>query len=191
MWDYTDKVKDHYMNPRNVGEIDSPDGFGEVGNLSCGDAMRLTFKLDENGKIAEVKFKTFGCGSAIASASMLTELCAGKTLEEAKNITNKDIADALGGLPREKMHCSVMGQEALHAAIEYYQNGGKTPEAQVKEGSIVCVCFNVTDVEIERAVKENGLKTLTDVTNFTKAGGACGKCHEKIEKMLERINKTA
>jgi len=191
MWDYTDKVKDHYMNPRNVGEIDSPDGFGEVGNLSCGDAMRLTFKLDENGKIAEVKFKTFGCGSAIASASMLTELCAGKTLEEAKNITNKDIADALGGLPREKMHCSVMGQEALHAAIEYYKNGGKTPDAEVKEGNIVCVCFNVTDAEIEKAVKENGLKTLADVTNFTKAGGACGKCHEKIKKMLEQLNKTA
>jgi len=186
MWDYTEKVKDHYMNPRNVGEIESPDGFGEVGNLSCGDAMRLTFKLDENGRIAEVKFRTFGCGSAIASASMLTELCAGKTLEEAKNITNKDIADALGGLPREKMHCSVMGQEALHAAIEYYQNGGKKPDAAVKEGNIVCVCFNVTDVEIEKAVKENGLKTLTDVTNFTKAGGACGKCHEKI---LELINK--
>jgi len=188
MWDYTDKVKDHYMNPRNVGEVDSPDGFGEVGNLSCGDAMRLTFKLDGQGKIAEVKFKTFGCGSAIASASMLTELCAGKTLEEAKNITNKDIADALGGLPREKMHCSVMGQEALHAAIEYYKNGGKTPETKVKEGNIVCVCFNVTDTEIERAVKENGLKTLADVTNFTKAGGACGKCHEKIEKMLKSIN---
>jgi NifU-like protein len=175
------------MNPRNVGEIDSPDGFGEVGNLSCGDAMRLTFKLDENGKIAEVKFKTFGCGSAIASASMLTELCAGKTLEEAKNITNKDIADALGGLPREKMHCSVMGQEALHAAIEYYKNGGKKPEAEAKEGNIVCVCFNVTDAEIEKAVKGNGLKTLADVTNFTKAGGACGKCHEKILGLIKNL----
>jgi NifU-like protein len=187
MWDYTDKVKDHYMNPRNVGEIESPDGFGEVGNLSCGDAMRLTFKLDETGKIAEVKFKTFGCGSAIASASILTELCAGKTLEEAQNITNKEIADALGGLPREKMHCSVMGQEALHAAIEYYKNGGKKPDTKVKEGTIVCVCFNVTDAEIERAVKENGLKTLVDVTNFTKAGGACGKCREKIQGLINKL----
>jgi NifU-like protein len=188
MWDYTDKVKDHYMNPRNVGEIESPDGFGEVGNLSCGDAMRLTFKLDEGGRIAEAKFKTFGCGSAIASASMLTELCAGKTLDEAKNITNKEIADALGGLPREKMHCSVMGQEALHAAIKYYESGGKKPEAAAdKEGAIVCVCFNVTDAEIERAVWDNGLKTLADVTNFTKAGGACGNCREKIQALIKKL----
>jgi NifU-like protein len=187
MWDYTDKVKDHYMNPRNVGEIESPDGFGEVGNLSCGDAMRLTFKLDDAGRIAEVKFKTFGCGSAIASASMLTELCAGKTLEEAKNITNREIADALGGLPREKMHCSVMGQEALHAAIKFYESGGKKPETEAKEGNIVCVCFNVTDAEIEKAVRANGLKTLADVTNFTKAGGACGKCHEKILGLIRNL----
>jgi NifU-like protein len=180
MWDYTDTVRDHYLNPRNTGEIDQPDGFGEIGNLSCGDALRLTFKLGNDGKIAEIKFKTFGCGSAIASASMLTELCKGKTLEEAKNITNKDIADALGGLPREKMHCSVMGQEALEAAIKYYETGGQKPETAAKEGNIVCICFNVTDAEIEKAVKDNKLTTLEDVTNFTKAGGACGKCHEKI-----------
>lgn len=184
MWEYTDTVRDHYMNPRNTGEIDNPDGFGETGNLSCGDALRLTFKLGDDGRIADVKFKTFGCGSAIASASMLTELCKGKTLEEARKISNKDIADALGGLPREKMHCSVMGQEALEAAIKYYESGGKKVEITKKEGNIICVCFNITDVEIKKAVAENDLKTIEDVTNFTKAGGACKKCHEKIAAFL-------
>jgi len=188
MWDYTDTVKDHYMNPRNTGEIEAPDGFGEIGNLSCGDAMRLTFKLDGNGRIEEIKFKTFGCGSAIAAASMLTVLCKGKTLEEAKAITNKDIAEALGGLPREKMHCSVMGQEALEAAIKYYETGGQTAAPAAKEGKIVCVCFNITEMEIQKAVKENGLKTLEDVTNFTKAGGACGKCHAAIKKLIEGLS---
>ncbi|MDR2578153.1 MAG: iron-sulfur cluster assembly scaffold protein [Chitinispirillales bacterium] len=187
MWDYTDTVRDHYLNPRNAGEIADPDGFGEHGNLSCGDALRLTFKIDDEGKIADIKFKTFGCGSAIAAASMLTELCKGKTIEEAKNITNKDIADALGGLPREKMHCSVMGQEALQAAIKYYETGGQIETHIEKEGNIVCICFNVTDIEIEKAVRENGLKTVEDVTNFTKAGGACGRCREAIGGI---VNKT-
>ena len=190
MWDYTDTVKDHYMNPRNTGEIENPDGYGEIGNLSCGDAMRLTFKLDGDGKIEEIKFKTFGCGSAIASASMLTTMCKGKTLNEVKKITNKDIAEALGGLPREKMHCSVMGQEALEAAIKFYETGGKITTPEAKEGKIVCVCFNITDTEIEKAVKENGLTTLEDVTNFTKAGGACGKCHDKIREMIAAIKST-
>jgi NifU-like protein len=187
MWNYTDKVRDHFLNPRNVGEIESPDGFGEVGNITCGDALRLTFKLDEAKRIADIKFKTFGCGSAIASASALTELCKGKTLEEAATITNKDIADALEGLPKEKMHCSVMGQEALEAAISFYKSGGKQSAKAKKEGAIVCTCFNVTDKEIEHAIKENGLKTVDDVTNFTKAGGGCGGCKEQIQELLDKI----
>lgn len=108
MWNYTDKVMDHFLHPRNVGEVENPDGVGEVGNAACGDALKLTFKLDKEGRIADVKFKTFGCASAIASSSALTELVKGKTLEEAEKITNQQIADMLGGLPEAKMHCSVM-----------------------------------------------------------------------------------
>jgi NifU-like protein len=188
MWDYTDKVRDHFLNPRNVGEIENPDGLGEVGNITCGDALRLTFKLGKNDKIEDIKFKTFGCGSAIASASILTELCKGKTIEEAAKITNKDIADALEGLPKEKMHCSVMGQEALEAAISFYKSGGKNAVAHEKEGAIVCTCFNVTDVEIEKAIRENNLKTVEEVTNFTKAGGGCGGCKEQLQEILDKIN---
>lgn len=191
MWDYTDKVRDHYLHPRNVGEIENPDGFGEVGNISCGDALRLTFKLNDKGIVEDIKFKTFGCGSAIASASILTELCKGKTLEEVKQIKNKDIADALGGLPKEKMHCSVMGEEALEAAIKFFETDGKVSTPPQKDGRVVCHCFGVTDKEIEKAVMENGLKTLADVTNFTKAGGACGKCHKEIQSMIDRLTGTA
>ncbi|MCL2690376.1 MAG: Fe-S cluster assembly protein NifU [Chitinispirillia bacterium] len=187
MWEYTEKVRDHYLNPRNTGEISQPDGVGEIGNISCGDALRLTFKLDDNKNIADIKFKTFGCGSAIASASVLTEMCMGKHIDDAKKITNQDIADALGGLPREKMHCSVMGQEALQAAITYYESGGKKRLPEVKDGNVVCVCFNITDLEIEKAVSENGLTTLEDVTNFTKAGGACGHCHDKIKNVIDNV----
>jgi NifU-like protein len=191
MWDYTEKVRDHYLHPRNVGEIEKPDGFGEIGNITCGDALRLTFKLDAGGRVEDIKFKTFGCGSAIASASVLTEMCKGKTIEEIKEISNNDIAEALGGLPREKMHCSVMGQEALEAAVTFFETGGKMAEPAVKHGKIVCTCFNVTEAEIEHAVKENHLSTIEDVTNFTKAGGACGGCHGEIQKIIERVTGTS
>jgi NifU-like protein len=185
MWDYTDKVRDHFFNPHNVGEIENPDGVGEVGSLACGDALRLTFKLDAEGRIAEAKFKTFGCASAIATSSVLTELIKGMTLEEAAKVTNKDIADYLGGLPEQKMHCSVMGREALEAAIENYHSGG-TKKHEL-EGKVVCTCFGVTENEIERVIEENDLTTVEDVTNYCKAGGGCGGCKGEIEKIIERI----
>jgi len=183
MWEYSEKVKDHFFNPRNVGEVDHPDGVGEVGSLACGDALKLTFKLDDQKRISDVKFKTFGCGSAIASASALTEMIKGMSIDEAEKITNQDIADFLDGLPEEKMHCSVMGREALEAAIADYR-GAKAP---VEQGQIVCRCFGVTDKTIERAIKENGLTTVEDVTHYTKAGGGCGSCIDDIQAILDRI----
>jgi NifU-like protein len=186
MWEYTDKVKAYFENPQNVGEVENPDGVGEVGSLACGDALRLTFKLDEKERIQEAKFQTFGCASAIASSSALTELIKGKTLEEAAKVTNKDIAAFLGGLPKEKMHCSVLGEQALAAAIANYRG---QPAPKVEEGEIVCECFGVTDQEIERVIRQNNLKTREEVTNYTKAGGGCESCHDKIETILDRILK--
>jgi NifU-like protein len=185
MWEYTDKVKDHFFNPHNVGEIENPDGVGEVGSLACGDDLRLTFKLDKNGRIADAKFKTFGCASAIATSSVLTDMIKGLTLEEAAKITNKDIADYLGGLPEQKMHCSVLGREALEAAIENYRSGGK--KKHELEGRVVCNCFGVTEKEIERVIRDNDLTTVEQVTNYCKAGGGCGGCKGEIEKIIERI----
>ena len=182
MWEYTDKVKDHFLNPRNVGVIEDADGVGEVGSMACGDALKLTFKLDKNERIKDAKFQTFGCASAIASSSALTEMLKGLTLEEAQKITNDDIAQYLGGLPKEKMHCSVMGRDALERAIAFYRG-----EADKKvEGEIVCECFGVTDLEIERAVRENNLATIEDVTDYIKAGGGCGNCHEKIQEIIDK-----
>jgi NifU-like protein len=185
MWDYTDKVMDHFTNPRNVGKVEDYDGIGEVGSLACGDALTLTFKLDKSGRIADVKFKTFGCASAIASSSVLTEIIKGMTLEEAQKVTNQDIADRLGGLPEQKMHCSVMGQEALEAAIAYYRGKGK--EEVHKHGHVVCTCFGVTEEDIRKVIQENDLSTTDQVTNYCKAGGGCGGCKGEIEKILEEI----
>ena len=185
MWNYTEKVVDYFLHPRNVGEIENPDGIGEVGSLACGDMLRLTFKLDAEGKIADAKFKTFGCASAIASSSALTEMIKGKTLDEAAAITNRDIAKYLGGLPEEKMHCSVMGREALEAAIAYYK--GEREGARQLNGDILCKCYGVTGKEIRRVVRENNLTTIEQVTNYTKAGGGCGLCHEKIQEILDEF----
>jgi NifU-like protein len=185
MWEYTDKLKDHFFNPRNVGEVENPDGVGEVGSLACGDALKLTFRLDKDGKIEDAKFKTFGCASAIGTSSVLTELIKGLTLDEALEVTNKDIAEYLGGLPEQKMHCSVMGREALEAAIENYKSGGS--EKHQLQGNVVCTCFGVTDQEIERVIQENDLTMVEEVTNYCKAGGGCGGCKGEIEKIIEKI----
>ena len=116
---YSEKVMDHFANPRNVGEIENADGVGTVGNAKCGDIMRMYLKV-ENGVIQDVKFKTFGCGAAIATSSMATEMVKGKTLKEALALTNKAVAEALDGLPPVKMHCSLLAEEAIHAAVEDY-----------------------------------------------------------------------
>jgi len=186
VWNYSEKLMDHFLNPRNVGEIANPDAVAEVGNITCGDALRLTLKVDEDERIVDAKFQTFGCGSAIASSSALTEMIKGKTLDEAAKVTNRDIADYLDGLPPEKMHCSVMGMEALEAAINNYRGIEVPPEDL--EGEIVCKCFGVTDKKIERVVRENNLKTVDDVTHFCKAGGGCEECKPQIAEILERVH---
>lgn len=189
MWNYSEKVVDHFLHPRNAGEIESPDGMGEVGSLACGDMLRLTFKLGPDGKIADAKFKTFGCASAIASSSALTEMIKGKTLEDAEKITNRDIADHLGGLPEEKMHCSVMGREALEAAIANYR--GERPKTRQLSGDVTCKCFGVTEDEIRRVARENDLSDVDEITNYTKAGGGCGQCKDRIREILEDLNGTS
>ena len=190
MWDYSEKVMDHYRNPRNVGKIDNADAIGEAGSLACGDSLKIYLKI-KDGIVTDAKFQTFGCGSAVASSSILTEMIIGKSVEEVKKITNKDIADQLGGLPPEKMHCSVMGYEALEDALKNFDDMTDLDDLrnEKKEEKIVCTCFNVTENLIWDAIKQNGLKTVEEVTNYTKAGGACGKCKDLIQDIIDTYYK--
>jgi len=188
MWDYSEKVMDHYRNPRNVGKIDDADAIGLAGSLTCGDQLKIYLKINNN-IVTDAKFQTFGCGSAVASSSILTEMIIGKTLDEVKKITNKDIVDALGGLPPEKMHCSVMGYEALEDALKNYRANGYVTIDEISGSQtadkVICSCFQVTENQIWDAIKTNGLKTVEEVTNYTKAGGACGHCKEAIQDIID------
>ena len=185
MWEYSEKLKELFRHPKNVGEIENPDAVGEVGSMICGDALKLTLKIDKKtNRIIDAKFQTFGCASAIASSSALTEMIKGKTLDEALETTNKDLADYLGGLPKEKMHCSVMGREALEAAIANYRGERKPLEEKER---LVCQCFEVTEDKIRRVAIENHLTTVEEITNYTKAGGGCGSCIPQIEEILKDI----
>ena len=187
MWDYSEKVMDHYRHPRNVGTIENADAVGTAGSLVCGDQLKIYLKIDNN-IVTDAKFQTFGCGSAVASSSILTEMIIGKTIEEVRKITNKDIADQLDGLPPEKMHCSVMGYEALEDALKDYKADGYIPLEEIHNETkekMICTCFQVTDKVILDAIKANGLKTVEEVTNYTKAGGACGRCKSEIQKIID------
>lgn len=187
MWDYSEKVMDHYRHPRNVGTIEDADAVGTAGSLVCGDQLKIYLKIKDN-IVTDAKFQTFGCGSAVASSSILTEMIIGKTIDEVRKITNKDIADELDGLPPEKMHCSVMGYEALEDALKEYNSEGYIPLEEINnepKEKMICTCFQVTDKVIIDAIKANGLKTVEDVTNYTKAGGACGRCKDAIQKVID------
>ncbi|ACK70548.1 Fe-S cluster assembly protein NifU [Gloeothece citriformis PCC 7424] len=192
MWEYTDKVMEFFYNPRNQGVItEKKEGekvvTGEVGSIACGDALRLHLKVDEvTSVILDARFQTFGCASAIASSSALTELLKGKTIDEALRLTNREIAEYLGGLPEEKMHCSVMGQEALEAAIFTYK-GIPLESHEDDEGTLVCKCFGITDSRIRRIIIENDLTTVEQVTNYVKAGGGCSSCLPAIDDILAEV----
>ena len=199
MWNYTEKVMEHFLHPHNVGEITDADGVGEVGNITCGDALKLYLKVSEDGKhIEDVKFQTFGCASAIASASALTDLVKGKTVEEAERITNQDIAGFLGELPEEKMHCSVMGMEALEAALANLRgesDGRMTSSEHATEDEYdpegldrtVCFCFSVSERKIRDVIKANNLTTVDQITHYCKAGGGCGGCKPELAVILEKV----
>lgn len=193
MWDYTEKVLDLFYNPKNQGAIDDPNEagvavvFGEVGSIACGDALRLHLKIEvDTDKILDSRFQTFGCTSAIASSSALTEIIKGLTLDEALNISNRDIADYLGGLPEEKMHCSVMGQEALEAAIYKYR-GIEIEHHEEDDGRLVCSCFGISENRIRRVVIENNLTSVDQVTSYVKAGGGCSSCAAAIEDLIATV----
>lgn len=191
MWDYSEKVMDHYRNPRNVGKIDDADAVGSAGSLACGDQLKIYLKI-KDGIVTDAKFQTFGCGSAVASSSILTEMIIGKPIAEVRKITNKDIADQLEGLPPEKMHCSVMGYEALEDALQGYEDYQDLEDIRAdeeKKEKIVCTCFGITENIIWDAIKQNGLTSVEEITNYTKAGGACGKCKGLIQDIIDTYYK--
>ena len=188
-WIYSDVVKDHFMNPKNVlmeDEKEWPcDGRGIVGNLKCGDQMLILIRVSD-GKITDCRWKTYGCASAIASTSILSEAIIGMPIEEAYRLKPQDIVAKLGGLPENKIHCSVLGDKALRAAIDDYLEKKGLPSLKGTEDvEVICTCLNVTDKDLEEAYKD-GARTWEDLQSRTKIGSACGGCKARaMEKMHE------
>ncbi|MFH1092622.1 MAG: iron-sulfur cluster assembly scaffold protein [Candidatus Omnitrophota bacterium] len=187
-WVYSDIVKEHFMNPKNV--LDDKEGFvedgkGTVGNVKCGDEMMFAIKVDKKKKIlTDCRWKTYGCASAIASTSLLSEAVKGMTLEQAFNISPKDIAKKLGGLPEHKIHCSVLGDKAMRAAInDYYMRNNMPQKIKEDKAKTICQCMNVTDHEIEDVVLE-GVRTYLELQEHTKLGTVCGRCKDEATKLL-------
>ncbi len=187
-WVYSDIVKEHFMNPKNIlddKEDFVEDGRGTVGNVKCGDEMMFVIKVDkEKGILSDCRWKTYGCASAIASTSILSEAVKGIKLEEAFNISPKDIAIKLGGLPENKIHCSVLGDKALRAAInDYYARNNMHDKIKEDKAKIICQCMNVTDHEIEDAALE-GVRTYLELQEHTKLGTVCGQCKDEATRLL-------
>lgn len=188
-WVYTNKVKEHFIKPRNIlsdEENYQEDGKGVVGNIKCGDQMMFVIKVDKEREIiTDCRWKTYGCASAIASTSILSEMVKGMSLDKAYHISPKDITKALGGLPEHKVHCSVLGDKALRAAInDYYLRNGMEKKVKEKEARLVCQCMNVTDHEIEHAVLD-GVRTYYELQERTKLGTVCGQCKEEASRLLK------
>jgi NifU-like protein len=181
---YSEILLDHFRNPRNVGELKDANGIGEVGNEACGDVMKLYIKVnDETGIIEDAKFETFGCASAIASSSISTEMIKGKKIDEALELSNKAIVEALGGLPKNKIHCSVLAVDALERAIADY----KGEEIKAAPDPVICHCMGIKKSEILHAI-EHGLDTVEKVAEATGATtGGCGgeRCKAPIEEMIK------
>jgi len=192
-WVYSEIAKDHFVNPRNILKDEKgfkADGMGIVGNIKCGDEMKFFIKVDKkNGTITDCKWKTYGCASAIASTSVLSEMVKGMKLENAYHISPKDVAVKLGGLPEHKVHCSVLGDKALRAAInDYYKQNGMQDKIEEEKARIVCQCMNVTDKEIEHAVLE-GARTYYELQERTKLGTVCGQCKDEATSLLAEYTK--
>ncbi len=187
-WVYTPVVKDHFMNPRNTLREDEEfdaDGIGNVGSLACGDQMEVLIKVKDD-KIADLRWLTYGCASAIASTSMMSEMAIGLTLEQAYHLTPTAITEALGGLPEHKFHCSVLGDKALRAAIDdYLAKQGRENPFKKHIAKTICECKNVTDVQIEDLVKTKQAKTLEQLQEITEYGTVCGKCKQAVSELFD------
>jgi nitrogen fixation NifU-like protein/NifU-like protein len=187
-WTYSDKVKDHFMNPRNILREDNEaeyHGIGLTGNIKCGDEMMVYIKVDPATlTITDCKWRTYGCASAIASTSMLSEMVIGMTLDAAYAITAKDILKELDGLPDNKVHCSVLGDKALRAAIDdYYRKNGMEDRIKTQGAKVVCECMQVTDDDIEHAVLD-GARSFLELQEMTKIGTGCGECQENAQAVM-------
>jgi nitrogen fixation protein NifU and related proteins len=190
-WAYSEKLKEHFMSPKNILQGDNTDDFdgvGMEGNLQCGDQMMVVIKVDkEKEVITDCKWKTYGCASAIASTSILSEMVTGMTLDQAFHVSPKDVAKELGGLPENKIHCSVLGDKALRAAINnYYIRNGMEDKVKEEQAKIICQCMNITDHDIEDAVLE-GARSYYELQERTKLGTVCGQCKDEAEALLEKF----
>lgn len=189
-WVYTDTVKDHFLKPRNIWDKNEnwePDAYGEVGSLACGDQMRVGIKVRDN-IIYDIRWLTYGCASAIASTSMMSEMVKGMKIEEAYHITPDMITSALGGLPEHKFHCSVLGDKALRAAIDSYLEKNNLPNPyKATTAKIICECRGVTDQQIEELVKTDKAKTLEELQELTGFGTGCGKCKAKVSEIFAEM----